>query len=587
LTPFPATSLLLLPTSRSRRLVAAIGFLCAALGVAVLIGWHADLPALLQLRPTLAPMQYNTALCFLLAGAGLGALVWGRVRWAQVLAGVVGTVAALTVCEYLFEADFGIDQLLFQPYIATQTSHPGRMSPVTAVCFSQVGLALLLTGFRFGEKWRIAVIGSLGSIVMAICVMAILGYATGLPGTSGWGQLTRMTPHAASGLGLLGAGIFALAWTAPREEGQRTPRWLPLPVGLSIFAASVVLWQALENNQQEQIAQTVRAGAESAANQIQIRIEERIHSLQRMARRWEFSGRPSQAAWEADARAHVQDFPDLQALTWVDAAHLDRWIVPLQGNEGKLGLDLTQEERRRRAVESAKQLRQPVITGTVTLFRGGLGYIIYVPIFVGPEFDGFLKAVFEAQPAIDRYLPPAVASGESIRLSHGGQPFFERSPGPLPALPEWIVDSRIELPGVTWDVRVWPNPALIARLDSHLPRIALVIGTIGSLLLALTTFLAQLASSETRKIATEHSALVAAQAEVKVMSGLLPICAECKRIKDDEGHWTWMENYVSERSGASFSHGLCPLCAVEAYQREGFKVPASRQAEVDEGKFDR
>ncbi len=49
-------------------------------------------------------------------------------------------------------------------------------------------------------------------------------------------------------------------------------------------------------------------------------------------------------------------------------------------------------------------------------------------------------------------------------------------------------------------------------------------------------------------------------AELKTLSGLLPICAGCKKIRDDEGYWHQVEVYVEERSEAQFSHSFCPDC---------------------------
>ena len=51
-----------------------------------------------------------------------------------------------------------------------------------------------------------------------------------------------------------------------------------------------------------------------------------------------------------------------------------------------------------------------------------------------------------------------------------------------------------------------------------------------------------------------------ALAEVKTLGGLLPICAYCKRIRDDGDYWKQIEQYVSENSKAQFSHGICPQC---------------------------
>ena len=47
---------------------------------------------------------------------------------------------------------------------------------------------------------------------------------------------------------------------------------------------------------------------------------------------------------------------------------------------------------------------------------------------------------------------------------------------------------------------------------------------------------------------------------VRTLSGLLPICAYCKRIRDDQDYWKQIEHYLSEHSNARFSHGICPDC---------------------------
>ena len=52
--------------------------------------------------------------------------------------------------------------------------------------------------------------------------------------------------------------------------------------------------------------------------------------------------------------------------------------------------------------------------------------------------------------------------------------------------------------------------------------------------------------------------------KVKTLSGLLPICAWCKKIRDDKGYWTKVEEYIAERSNADFTHGICPDCAAKA-----------------------
>jgi hypothetical protein len=63
----------------------------------------------------------------------------------------------------------------------------------------------------------------------------------------------------------------------------------------------------------------------------------------------------------------------------------------------------------------------------------------------------------------------------------------------------------------------------------------------------------------------ERNRLMEALAEVKTLSGLLPICSSCKKIRDDGGYWNQIEKYVQEHSGATFSHGICPDYAKKLY----------------------
>ena len=68
-----------------------------------------------------------------------------------------------------------------------------------------------------------------------------------------------------------------------------------------------------------------------------------------------------------------------------------------------------------------------------------------------------------------------------------------------------------------------------------------------------------------RALQAEHDRLLDALSEVKALSGLLPICASCKKIRDDTGYWNQIETYIRDHSEADFSHGICPDCAKKLY----------------------
>jgi len=69
----------------------------------------------------------------------------------------------------------------------------------------------------------------------------------------------------------------------------------------------------------------------------------------------------------------------------------------------------------------------------------------------------------------------------------------------------------------------------------------------------------------------EHRQLKQALDEVRTLRGIMPICAYCKKIRDDEGYWNQVEKYVSDHTDAKFSHGICPTC----FEREMKGIEAS------------
>lgn len=62
--------------------------------------------------------------------------------------------------------------------------------------------------------------------------------------------------------------------------------------------------------------------------------------------------------------------------------------------------------------------------------------------------------------------------------------------------------------------------------------------------------------------------LTKALEEVKVLSGLLPICSSCKKIRDDQGYWNLIDQYIEKHSDVQFTHGICEDCAEKLYGNE-------------------
>ncbi len=215
------------------------------LGAIVIVGWYTHNPSLIQVNPTFVPMQYNTAMGFLLSGVAILALACSY----QLIAGIVGAgailIGGLSLMEYIFGVDFLIDQIFMQHYITVETPHPGRMAANTAFCFSLTGVALLFASLKKDDHLTPIWISTLGAIIIALGTVALAGYLTGIETAVGWGKLSKMAVHTASGFIFLGAGLAAYAWHKSIKTSLDMPYWVPTFAGTGSMTITVSLWQAL------------------------------------------------------------------------------------------------------------------------------------------------------------------------------------------------------------------------------------------------------------------------------------------------------------------------------------------------------
>jgi PAS domain S-box-containing protein len=233
------------PQSGAALVAAASGASVAALGGLVVAGWLTVAVALIQVLPGFPPMQYNTALGFMVCGAALLAAALDLRRPTALLGGLAAAMGLATLAEYLFRANLGIDDLLVETYVLTGVSNPGRMAPNSAVALALVGAALLCLSYPSASRARHLCPALLGSMVIALGTAALVGYAAGIPGAYGWAHFNRMAIHTAFGFILLGGGVVGLAWNAARTHGSEAPPWLPTLAAVAVITVTLCMWYAL------------------------------------------------------------------------------------------------------------------------------------------------------------------------------------------------------------------------------------------------------------------------------------------------------------------------------------------------------
>lgn len=209
-----------LQTQGAARLCA---LLLIVLGVAVLVGWIADVEPLMTVLPHFVRMRPNTAVCFVACGLAMlclreedgpeGRAIRPATRGAGVAFACLATaIALLTLAEYAFRIDFRLDQRLFHDPQAAVYS--GRMALISAVCFFLGGAALLL---QLGPRRLRPLAHVAAAGVLLLAFVAIVGYLYGVPvlyGSYASIDNASMALHAGFGFVILGLGLLLLQPTS-------------------------------------------------------------------------------------------------------------------------------------------------------------------------------------------------------------------------------------------------------------------------------------------------------------------------------------------------------------------------------------
>ena len=185
-----------------------------AAGVLVLIGWADDITIFKRIAPALGTMAPGSAVACVLSGLTLWLLhpaydgTW-RGRVASLLPWGVVALGGLTLAEYAWQVDLGIDRLFFADAAAeVQRAHPGRMSVVAALAFVALGTALLLIRLAPRRPQRLARLIALATSIMIL--VGLLGLLYGAASLYAIPIFQGVAVHTLAALLLLAAGILAI-----------------------------------------------------------------------------------------------------------------------------------------------------------------------------------------------------------------------------------------------------------------------------------------------------------------------------------------------------------------------------------------
>lgn len=456
----------------NRNRVFQLVLLCigVAISLLVMLGWFIHSPLIVRLHPGFHPMQFNTALGFLLVNGALFALWSGRTRLSMVFASALMAIFTLALLEHLFDLSLGIDTFFVQPFITQELAAPGRPGANTAVCFWLMAIGVWLFNLRIKNQglW----IGSVGAAVLGMSLASLWGYAEGLGGLTGWSPyLSGMAVHTAVAFVLCSLVLFSLLISkhAKREKWYSTLR--PVHASILLLVLSLTIWNAMFQWDREQIELELQNSAESIAASIEIGFDYRRNSFKRLAQRWEVDPEMSPSAWRADAENYIADMHSLMYLRLrADGQRIDCF-------DASLGEEVAQHIARLQADDAE--------TGVSQLFI--IDEQAYIMVHTTLMREGVVVGDLESVMNLNEWLPRYVAvraDGLELIVSHKERVIF--TTGTDRSVDDSLsVSAPLSLPRFSdpFSLSLRPTRVYLARAQSPWPKAILFGGLLGSLVL--------------------------------------------------------------------------------------------------------
>lgn len=300
------------------------------------------------------------------------------------------------------------------------------------------------------------------------------------------------------------------AW---KEQRFMQKRWfqtlfkgIPVFAGASVFVVALWVWQAVVYNEDAFIHKKIDLELENLRQTFTHQLDEHIWMLERMGKRWEAQGGTPQAQWLADAKNYYAYHKSYQALEWVDADFDIRWGVPSKENSASQNRNLALAEQQP-ALEKARNQKETTLSPTFDLAQGGKGLVVYVPLFVQGQFDGFLRGVFSIRQWLESILSKDMLANYAIRVFEDKRLVFEHTPPEFANQALWPHEQSFFLQDQEWKIEIAHTEKLVSDHRSNLAMVVLFLGILSAFLVALTLFFFQNSKFQQHQLLQQHQEL--------------------------------------------------------------------------------
>jgi PAS domain S-box-containing protein len=486
-------------------------------GLWVVVAWLLWGYGFIPFYPSFGSMTFNNALGFVFGGGACLLHMQGLRKQALIFANFLLFLGILTLFQYLFHVDLGIDNFFVSAPAKKNISYPGRMAPSSALCLILMGIAFSLMANTWRFPKRQIAIRILSVATFAVAVAAGASYSIGVDYIPNWATFAKMDGRPALEFILMSIAGIAYAWTFCRDYEGVLPPMLPVPTSVAIVFGTVFLWQALNKAEIANFQKTIETQADYFAVTISSNIDHRIESLIHLANRWERRGGTPKEEWELDAISYVDTSSGLVAIEWADSTYHVRWVVPHDGNESVKDLDMLFDNKRKETLLILSQSKQTHVSPVINLVQGGKGFLIYIPLFPDGKFDGFIVGAFNIELMFDNMIPDELTKNYSIVITQGEKTLYSRNVNIEKDKRIKPAYARASFYGTDWQVELLPKKGMLETHLSVMPIFTLVCGLVLDFFLFLAVFFGQSAYNRSRELQKTINALNESKTRTEVI----------------------------------------------------------------------
>ncbi len=188
------------------------GALVLSLGLTAIVGWLARIQILLRPGESYIPIMFGGGICFCLAGIGLISLV-NSSHLSRIIQRIVGSllflIAAITLAEYFFHVDLGVDHLVDISWINVKTLYPGRISFNSSIGFTLTGLIFILHSFAYKKVVAVFIEAAI-FVLFLLGMLSLIGYFLNIQVLFNWINYATMSFYSGIVFILLGLSLWYL-----------------------------------------------------------------------------------------------------------------------------------------------------------------------------------------------------------------------------------------------------------------------------------------------------------------------------------------------------------------------------------------